>query len=68
MAEAASRFKGKQGEGEILTDTYKIRGALFVSLVRKDGYSARLSDFLNNPEKKVSVADQRVRGRCLSLR
>ena len=31
MAEAAaSRFKGKQVEVEILTDTYKIRGPLFV--------------------------------------
>jgi len=52
MAEAAaSRFKGKQVEVEILTDTYKIRGTLFVPLAGKDGYSARLSDFLNNPEK-----------------
>jgi hypothetical protein len=52
MAEApASRFKGKQVEVEILTDTYKIRGILFVPLAGKDGYSARLSDFLNNPEK-----------------
>ena len=39
MAEAASRFKGKQGEGEILTDTYKIRGALFVPLVGKNEHS-----------------------------
>jgi uncharacterized protein DUF6812 len=51
MAETASRFKGKQVEVEILTDTYKIRGTLFVPLAGKDGYSARLSDFLNNPEK-----------------
>ena len=52
MAEAAaSRFKGKQVEVEILTDTYQIRGTLFVPLAGKDGYSARLSDFLNNPEK-----------------
>ena len=52
MAEAAaSRFKGKQVEVEILTDTYKIRGTLFVPLAGKDGYSAGLSDFLNNPEK-----------------
>ena len=41
MAEAAaSRFKGKQVEVEILTDTYKIRGTLFVPLAGKDGYSA----------------------------
>jgi hypothetical protein len=50
MAEA-SKYKGKQVEVEILTDTYKIRGTLFVPLAGKDGYSARLSDFLNNPEK-----------------
>jgi hypothetical protein len=51
MAEAASRFNGKQGEVEILTDTQKMRGTLFVLLAGKDEYSARLSDFLNNPEK-----------------
>ncbi len=49
MAEA--KYKGKQVEVEILTDTYKIHGTLFVPLAGKDGYSARLSDFLNNPEK-----------------
>ena len=52
MAEAtSSKFKGRQVEVEILTDTYKIRGTLFVPLAGKDGYSARLSDFLNNPDK-----------------
>jgi uncharacterized protein DUF6812 len=51
MAEAGTKFKGKAVEVEILTDTYKIRGTLFVPLAGKDGYSARLSDFLNNPEK-----------------
>jgi hypothetical protein len=51
MAEAGSKYKGKLVEVEILTDTYKIRGTLFVPLAGKDGYSARLSDFLNNPEK-----------------
>lgn len=51
MAEAASKYKGKRVEVEIFTDTYKIRGTLFVPLAGKDGYSARLSDFLNNPEK-----------------
>lgn len=36
MAEAAaSRFKGKQVEVEILTDAYKIRGTLFVPLAGK---------------------------------
>jgi hypothetical protein len=33
-------FKGKQVEVEILTDTYKIPGTLFVPLAGKDGYSA----------------------------
>ena len=51
MAEAPSRFKTNQGEVEILTDTQKMRGTLFVLLAGKDEYSARLSDFLNNPEK-----------------
>jgi uncharacterized protein DUF6812 len=51
MADAATKFKGKQVEVEIFTDTYKIRGTLFVPLAAKDGYSTRLSDFLNNPEK-----------------
>ena len=62
MAEAASRFNGKQGEVEILTDTQKMRGTLFVLLAGKDEYSARLSDFLNNPEKKFSLVAQRGLG------
>ena len=51
MAEAPSRFKTNQVEVEILTDTYKIRGTMFVPLAGKDEQSARLSHFLNNPEK-----------------
>jgi hypothetical protein len=51
MADVARKFKGKKVEVEIFTDTYKIRGTLFVPLAAKDGYSTRLSDFLNNPEK-----------------
>ena len=51
MAEAAAKYMGKHVEVEILTDTYKIRVTLIVPLAGKDGYSARLSDFLNNPEK-----------------
>ena len=51
MTDIASKFKGKRVEVEILTDTYKIRGTLFVPLAAKDGYSSRLSDFLNNPDK-----------------
>jgi len=65
MAEAASRFNGKQGEVEILTDTQKMRGTLFVLLAGKDEYSARLSDFLNKPGKKISSVAQRGLGRCL---
>jgi len=47
MAEA----KGYRIEVEIFTDTYKIRGTLFVPLAGVGGYSVRLSDFLNNPDK-----------------
>ncbi len=47
MAEA----RGYRIEVEIFTDTYKIRGTLFVPLAGVGGYSVRLSDFLNNPEK-----------------
>jgi hypothetical protein len=61
MAEAASKYKGKRVEVEILTDTYKIRGTLFVPLAAKDGYSTRLSDFLNNPEKAfLALTDVQV--------
>jgi len=61
MAEVSSKYKGKRVEVEILTDTYKIRGTLFVPLAAKDGYSARLSDFLNNPEKTfLALTDVRV--------
>ena len=41
MAEAPSRFKTNQVEVEILTDTYKIRGTMFVPLAGKDEQSAR---------------------------
>jgi uncharacterized protein DUF6812 len=47
MAEA----KGYRIEVEILTDIYRIRGTLFVPLVGVGGYSVRLSDFLNNPNR-----------------
>ena len=49
MAEAA--YKGKRIQVEILTDTYKIQGVLFLPLADRGGYAARLSDFLNNPDK-----------------
>ena len=48
MAEA---YKGRRVEVEVLTDTYKIRGTLFLPLADRGGYAARLSDFLNNPAK-----------------
>jgi uncharacterized protein DUF6812 len=44
-------YKGKRVEVEIHTDTYKIRGTLFIPLAGEGGYSSRLSDFLNNSEK-----------------
>ena len=48
---AKAGYKGKRIEVEIQTDTYKIRGTLFVPLAGEGGYSSRLSDFLNNPDK-----------------
>ena len=47
---AQARYKGKRIEVEILTDTYKIRGTLFVPLAGEGGYSSRLSDLLNKSE------------------
>ena len=47
---AQATYKGKRVEVEILTDTYKIRGALFVPLAGEGGYSSRLSDLLNKSE------------------
>ena len=49
MAEAT--YKGKRIEVEILTETYRIQGTLFLPLADKGGYAARLSDFLNHPDK-----------------
>ena len=48
MAQAS--YKGKRVEVEILTDTYRIRGTLFVPLAGDGGYSSRLSDLLNKSE------------------
>ena len=42
-------YKGKSVEVEIHTNTYKIRGTLFIPLAGEGGYSSGLSDFLNNP-------------------
>ena len=47
---ARATYKGKRVEVEILTDTYKIRGALFIPLAGEGGYSSRLSDLLNKSE------------------
>jgi hypothetical protein len=59
MAEA--KIKGYRIEVEILTDIYKIRGTLFVPLAGVGVYSARLSDFLNNPEKQfLALTDAKV--------
>jgi len=48
---AQAEYKGKRIEVEIQTDTFKIRGTLFVPLAGEGGYSSRLSDFLNNSDK-----------------
>src|SRR5262245_57789118 len=59
MAQAA--YKGKRVEVEIHTDTYRMRGWLFVPLAGEGGYSSRLSDFLNNPNKRfVALTNVRV--------
>ena len=49
---AQAPYKGKRVEVEILTDTYKIRGTLFIPLAGEGGYGSRLSDLLNNSEKQ----------------
>lgn len=48
MAEA----RGYRIEVEILTDIHKIRGTLFVPLAGVSRYNVRLSDFLNNKDKR----------------
>jgi hypothetical protein len=59
MAQAG--YKGKRIEVEMQTDTYKIRGTLFLPLAGEGGYSSRLSDFLNNPDKHfLSLTDVKV--------
>ena len=59
MTEAG--YKGKRVEVEIHTDTYKIRGMLFIPLAGEGGYSSRLSDFLNNPDKHfLALTDVKV--------
>jgi len=64
MAEA----KGYRIEVEILTDTYKIRGTLFVPLAGVGGYSVRLSDFLNNPDKHfLALTDEKLEAPFLAV-
>ena len=43
-------YEGKRVEVEIVTDTYKIRGTVFIPLAGKGGYASRLSDILNKSE------------------
>ena len=47
---AQARYKGKRVEVEILPDTYRMRGTLFVPLAGEGGYRSRLSDLLNKSE------------------
>ena len=49
---AQPTYKGKRVEVEILTDTYKIRGTLFVPLGGEGAYASRLSDLLNKSESQ----------------
>jgi len=61
MTMAQAGYKGKRVEVEIHTDTYKIRGMLFIPLAGEGGYSSRLSDFLNNPNKHfLALTDVKV--------
>jgi hypothetical protein len=48
---ATTATKGKSVEVEIITDTFKITGTLFIPLTAEGAYSLRLSDFLNKPGK-----------------
>jgi len=47
---AQRSYEGKRVEVEIVTDTFKIRGTVFIPLAGKGGYATRLSDLLNKPE------------------
>jgi hypothetical protein len=48
---ATPRAKGRTIEVEVVTETYRIRGNLFIPLAGEGGYGSRLSDFLNNPDR-----------------
>jgi len=45
-------YKGKRVDVEIITDSYKIRGTVYVPLGGKTGYHYRLSDLLNNRDQQ----------------
>lgn len=53
MSPADSEHEGTRVEIEIVTDTYKIRGTVFVPFTGQAAYSyvSRLSDLLNNPDR-----------------
>jgi hypothetical protein len=55
MAQAG--YKGKRFEVEILTDTYKIRGMLFVPLAGEGGYSSRPLRFPKQSRQAFSRVD-----------
>ena len=48
---ATPRAKGRTVEVEVMTETYRIRGSLFIPLAGEGGYGSRLSDFLNNRDR-----------------
>jgi hypothetical protein len=53
--------KGKRVEVEIHTDTYRIRGTLFIPQASANGYNSRLSDFLNIPDKRfLALSDAHI--------
>lgn len=47
---AQGGYEGRRVEVEIVTDTYKIRGTVFIPLAGKGAYASRLSDLLNKSE------------------
>jgi hypothetical protein len=53
--------KGKRVDVEIHTDTYKIRGTLFIPQASANGYNSRLSDFLNIADKRfLALSDAHI--------
>jgi len=48
---ATPRAKGRTVEVEVLTETYRVKGSLFIPLAGEGGYGSRLSDFLNNTDR-----------------